>query len=34
MLGLLISEREDLSSKPEYSPLHGVLEVGMALLKK
>jgi len=34
VLGLLISEWEDLSSKQEYSPLHDMLEAGIALLKK
>ena len=34
MLGLLIYEWEDLSSKQEYLPLHDMLKAGIALLKK
>ena len=34
MLELLISEWEDLHSKPKYLPVHGALEAGIVLLEK
>ena len=34
MLELLMSEWEDLLTKPEYEPVHGALRAGVALLEK